>query len=87
MRIDNLDVGTKLMWDAPLPYEGYNADTLVPGRIVKTMIISEIHPSVPEIGRRVKSTMDGNGQWVGKANQYLRLPTEEELNKYEWPGL
>lgn len=86
MIIKDLPPGTKLMWDAPLPFPGYrNSNSTQKDRIVYPMIITNRIPKIPELGKHLKSSSSGN--WMGFENENLRLPTEEELNTLKWPDI
>ncbi len=85
MNIKDLPAGTKLMWDAPLPFEGYISRTSISkDRIVYPEIISNRKLKVPELGRHLIS-VSGKGNWMGFEQEHLRFPTEEELNTLTWP--
>jgi hypothetical protein len=85
MKINDLPIGTKLMWDAPLPFEGYvSSFSRDKSKILLTAIVSERDTKHPK-GTRINTGQSNN--WIGSENEYLRLPTEEELEKYEWPIL
>jgi len=87
MRIDKLPIGTKLMWDAPLLFEGYdNSRSLDKSKILYTAIISKKVTNINQPkGVRVKTGIKNN--WMGYEQEHLRLPTKEELEIYKWPEL
>lgn len=81
MRIDNLPVGTKLMWDAPPIGEWYNNGQ----RIVYPAIVVDHHKTNEHLGAKIKT--GHKSSWMGKENENLRLPTPEELEKEKWPDI
>lgn len=86
MKIDKLLIGTKLMWDAPKPYEGYRApNTLDDSKILYTAIVSERDKDAHPRGTKIKTI--GSSNWMGSENTFLRFPTEEELENYKWPEI
>lgn len=87
MKVKNLPIGTKLVWDAPIPFEGYhNENPNYPGRIVYPVMVGEHHglKSGPQKEMRMMYTRDNNGQWITESD-YLRKPTDDELLKFTWP--
>jgi hypothetical protein len=88
MEIKDLPIGTKLMWDAPIPFEGYyNENKDYPGRIVYPCTLGKRHhlKGEPQDSMRmVHGPKTINKNWM-RAIEYLRYPTEEELLKFEWP--
>lgn len=85
MKINDLPIGTKLMWDAPNPFENYeNPTSLDKTKILYTVIVAERVTNHPK-GTKIRTLRSDN--WMGNENQYLRYPTEIELEKYEWPKL
>lgn len=85
MKINDLPIGIKLMWDAPLPFEGYvSAFSIDKSKILLPSIVSERDDNHPK-GTRIYTGQFNN--WMGSENEYLRLPTEDELEKDEWPTL
>ena len=87
MVIKGLPIGTKLMWDAPEPYPGYSSfiKTTIPGRVCYPAIIVNREEAVRELGTKVRTGMRSN--WMGDENEFLRLPTEEELTTLTWPSI
>lgn len=87
MIISKLPVGTKLMWDVSPATFKHNPDEL----IIYPAIVTEIHPSNP--GRMkpqsgwVKVKSKSQSSWMGPEEQYLRLPTQEELDTLIWPNI
>jgi hypothetical protein len=88
MNISNLKIGTKLMWDAPEPFEGYAMNLFMQGRSTNAQRIT--YPAIvvdrrPINGTKIKSGNKGN--WMGDEEEYLRMPTITELNTLTWPEL
>lgn len=83
--LTSLPIGTKLMWDAsPNTYlTGENKGEL----IIYPAIISDqskIGNRNSRRGAKIKTSVSP-GSWMGDENQYLRHPTEIELNTLTWP--
>lgn len=76
MLIKNLAPGTKLMWDAPGSPGINNGEP-----IIYPAIVTEKHHQFPWV--KIKSGSVSN--WMGPEQDYLRLPTEEELKSLTWP--
>jgi hypothetical protein len=86
MKITNLTPGTKLMWDAPLPFDGYLGKHAPERLIYPALIIYSAPPNVAlKECRRVKTGHSIN--WMGPDVDNLREPTKEELNALTWPTL
>ncbi len=88
MTLKNLPSGTKLVWDAPIPFEGYHKENPdYPGRIVYPVTLGEHYHgyySPFKENMRMLYTNNDKGQWITESN-YLREPTSEELLKFTWP--
>ena len=86
MKLLGLPVGTKLMWDAPEPFDGYaksryNSDD---HRVMYPCVIADITPSNPVLGVLVNHNSH-KGNWMGRDDvNFLRLPTEQELATITW---
>jgi hypothetical protein len=87
MIIKDLPIGIKLMWDAPEPYPGYISvmQTSIPGRVCYPAIIVNRESYVKELGTKVRT--GARSHWMGDENEFLRLPTEEELKTLTWPNV
>jgi hypothetical protein len=86
--IKDLPAGTKLMWEAPEPFPGYVKEKGIevegyPNKIVYASVISSKKTSNSSLGRHVITKNSGN--WMGNESQFLRMPTEEELKRFEFP--
>ena len=75
------------MWDAPEPYPGYISfmQTTKPGRVCYPAIVVNREECVKELGTKVRTGARSN--WMGDENEFLRLPTEEELHTLIWPSI
>lgn len=76
MNIENLPIGTKLMWDADPIGDWYNNGQ----RITYPALIIDRNKNN---GAKVLTGHKAN--WMGKENENLRIPTNEELNTLNWP--
>lgn len=87
MIIKDLPIGTKLMWDAPEPYNGYSSytKTTILGRICYPAIVVNREELIIELGTKIRTGEKSN--WMGDENEFLRLPTEEELTTLTWPNI
>lgn len=79
MNVDNLKPGTKLMWDT-------TPETDIRDNIVKHTV------SIGSKSGKNKSltwmqSSESIGHWISGEYKYLRLPTEEELQKLIWPQI
>lgn len=81
MNISKLEFGTKLMWEAHSRIMDNKTGEISPITYVYPATIGEKH-----FNREwVKVITNRNSSWMGPDSQYLRLPTEEELNTLTWP--
>ncbi|SIO53953.1 hypothetical protein [Chitinophaga niabensis] len=78
MKISHLKTGTKLMWDAP-PNNSINPNK----RITYPAIVGEKHYDFP----MVKIITGNKGNWMGPEEEYLRFPSNVELETLTWPEL
>ena len=85
MNVDHLKPGTKLMWDAPEPYQGYSKDKNYPGRVVYPIIVTSKTPPNNKLTCHIRSSVSGS--FLYGDIEYLRYPTEEELKNFTWPDL
>ena len=85
MNVDNLPKGTKLIWEAPEPYEGYSKKLgyKKEGRVYYPCVVT---------GRKTKNNLltchiqtPNSSHWLSGEIEHLRFPTEEELNNLEFP--
>lgn len=87
IKLKDLPEGAKLMWDAPLPFQGYDAGTsLVRDKILYTVTVGEHHKLKiePQASlRKIYSGKHGKAMWLDSSPQ-LRYPTLKELEAYEW---
>ena len=77
MKVNKLPVGTKLMWDARVS----NLDVFDNSLVYPAIVIEQHHNK-----QWVKIKTTNNASWVGPYQDYLRLPTQEELDTLTWPG-
>lgn len=77
MNISELPTGTKLVWDAPEPYEGYT------GRLYYPVIISQVN----DFHKAVLIKCDKKSTWIMGEVNCIRLPNETELINLKWPTL
>lgn len=74
------------MWDAPEPYPGYAKDKY--GRDDKRVVYpatkGEAHPLKVNC---IRVHLPSTSQYMHHDEQYLRLPTQEELDTLEWPQI
>lgn len=85
MNIDNLILGTKLMWDAPEPFDGYAKDVYKRDdhRIIYPYIVTNRKSKNPFLTCHIKSSLF-KGHWIRGEVPQLRYPTKEELNTLTW---
>ena len=85
MKIDKLPTGTKLIWDVKT--ELFNAE------IGKNEYVHYYYPCTvgeQDRSRQRHRTMiysPSNRNWMSPEQEYLRLPTEEELTSLQWPDI
>jgi hypothetical protein len=79
MRIDNLPIKTKLIWDTTLKLHGEE-----PKRIYYPMlIVNQAKKSGRHLELGALVATPNNRNWMGRASEFCRLPTEEELVLFE----
>lgn len=88
MNVDNIKPGTKLVWDAPEPFEGYAEKytriTKKEGRVYYTCVATNRKSN----NNLVHIQTAGNTfHWMSGEVEHLRLPTEDELNTLEFPDM
>lgn len=90
MKLKNIKPGTKLVWNAPEPYQGYARKGLFKkeGRVYYTCIVTN-KKSTNSLLTHHLQTIGNTFHWMSENNdyEYLRLPTEEELNTLEFPKM
>ncbi len=79
MRIDNLKPGTKLMWDPKMDNPQTNKPIIYPA------IVGEGNKKAKLVKIHTSNTM--YPQWMGPESEYLRFPTQEEIEHLIWPEL
>lgn len=81
INLEGLPVGTKLIWDAPEPFEGYAKNSKHPNRVFypATVIGQD-----PKKKHTLIKTSEHSNNWMGYDSEYLRLPTKEELKDEVW---
>ncbi len=86
MKLKNRPMWDKLMWDAPIPFQGYyNENKNAPGRVLYPVLIGEHHQdSKPPQNEWRKVYTGKTGYWM-RDSEFIREPTSEELEKYTWP--
>lgn len=89
MNVDNLTPGTKLVWDAPEPFEGYAGKYQgmykKQGRVYYPCVVTNKKSSNPLLTCHIQ-TAGNTFHWLSGENEWLRLPTEEELNNLTFPN-
>lgn len=86
MEIKDLPIGTKLISDTPIPFEGYYGEHKdYPGRIVYPCTIGKHHDvkMKPQMEWRMVH-FPTTKHWMYEGDG-LRYPTEIELLKFKWP--
>lgn len=85
MNLKGLPTGTKLIWDAPEPYKGYAKNPKHPERVFYPAIIVE---EKPKQAKDIVRVGIGSGtHFMGYEQDYLRLPTPEEIKTENWDKL
>lgn len=77
MKIDKLPIGTKLMWDTE--------STIGGGKYIYPAIITMYHIQPHPLKVKIKTKLTSS--WMSEECEYLRYPTEEELNSLQWPEI
>lgn len=76
MTIYNLKPGTRLLWDAPSPYEEGK-------RLIYPALVTHRHHT----NQWVMVLTGHVSHWMGPQSEYLRWPTDAELQEYSWDSL
>jgi len=76
MKINHLKPGTRLMWDPEAFYPGTDKPIIYPA------LVLDKHHSRPWI--RI-ATNTQHVSWIDPDTDYLRLPTQSELETLVWP--
>jgi hypothetical protein len=77
MNISNLKPGTKLIWDPNENYPGTDVPIIYPA------LVGQKHIKRPWVLIHTNAA----SSWMGWEQEYLRLPTKEELETLKWPEL
>jgi hypothetical protein len=89
MNVDNLKPGTKLIWDALEPFEGYSLlhknMYQKEGRVYYPCVVTNRKSNNSALKCHVQ-TAGGTFHWMSGEHEYLRLPTNEELETLEFPN-
>lgn len=84
MNIKDMPVGTRLVWDAPEPFHGYVKQVYGKDsdRIIHPAVIVEQQPE----RNRAKVRTSTKSNWMGYEQEWLRMPTDDEIATLNWPS-